>query len=77
MQIKSSSKRYKRNRKLVDGSQGNNKSYANFGGVNKFIKDYGGDYFDEEYVNWFMKVQDENGEKLDGFIEKWNLCFPS
>ena len=48
----------------------------NFGGVNKFIKDYGGDYFDEEYVNWFMKVEDYNDEKLDGFIEKWNLCFP-
>ena len=30
----------------------------NFGGVKEFIKDYGGDYFDEEYVNWFMKVED-------------------
>jgi len=49
----------------------------NFGGVKEFIKDYGGDYFDEEYVNWFMKVEDYNDEKLYGFIEKWNLCFPS
>jgi len=48
-----------------------------FGGVKEFIKDYGGDYFDEEYVNWFMKVEDYNDEKLYGFIEKWNLCFPS
>ena len=48
----------------------------NFGGVKEFIKDYGGDYFDEEYVNWFMKVEDYNDKKLDGFIEKWNLCFP-
>ena len=48
----------------------------NFGGVKEFIKDYGGDYFDEEYVNWFMKVEDYNDERLDGFKEKWNLCFP-
>ena len=64
----------------------------NYGGVKEFIKDYGGDYFNEEYVNWFINVVDTlmeikkvngfsnikyyNDEKLDGFIENWNLCFP-
>ena len=48
----------------------------NYGGVREFVKGYGGDYFDEEYVSWFMKV-DYTDERLDEFIEKWRMCFPS
>lgn len=46
------------------------------GGVKEFVKDYGGDYFDEERVEWFVKNEDYNQPKVLDFIDDWNVCFP-
>lgn len=48
----------------------------NYGGVEEFVKNYGGDYFYEEYVNWFMNVTDYSDKNLDKFVDKWDICFP-
>jgi len=48
-----------------------------YGGVKKFVKDYGGDYFDEERVEWFMKNDEYSQSEVWVFVSDWNICFPS
>ena len=47
-----------------------------YGGVKKFVKDYGGDYFDEERVEWFMKNDEYSQSEVWVFVSDWNKCFP-
>lgn len=48
-----------------------------YGGVEEFVRDYGGDYFNEERVEWFIKNQDYFQQSVWDFMDDWNVCFPS
>jgi hypothetical protein len=48
-----------------------------YGGVNEFVREYGGGVFNTTYVQWFMNNENYEGEEVEEFIEKWRRCFPS
>ena len=48
-----------------------------YGGVKKFVKDYGGDYFDEERVEWFMKMMNTPNRKYGFLLVIGINVFPS
>jgi hypothetical protein len=47
-----------------------------FGGVKEFVKDYGGDVFDEGKVEWFIRNEDYLHPKVEGFVNDWVRVFP-
>jgi two-component SAPR family response regulator len=49
----------------------------NYGGVKEFVRNYGGDSFNEELVNWFLINNDYHEPKVEVFIKMWKVCFPS
>lgn len=49
----------------------------NYGGVKEFVRNYGGDSFNEELVNWFMINNDYHEPNVEVFIKMWRECFPS
>ena len=60
---------------VVDGIK--NSIMNSYGGVKEFVKGYGGDFFDEERVEWFVKNKEYFHPKVWGFVNDWNICFPS
>ena len=49
----------------------------NYGGVKEFVRNYGGDLFNEELVNWFLINNDYHEPNVEVFIKMWRVCFPS
>ena len=60
---------------IIDGIKNN--IINTYGGVEEFVRDYGGDYFNEERVEWFIKNQDYFQQSVWDFMDDWNVCFPS
>lgn len=59
----------------VDGIK--NDIINTFGGTTEFVKNYGGDVFDEEKVEWFIKNHEYEQQRVWDFVKEWDMIFPS